>query len=115
MEERNPGIFRASCLYFIACLGLWFISLAAGLISRRMGSVNTFSLELDISFLYYLPFVAIPVLLNQRHAPQMLRLNPISVGDALRICVMAVLCMLIALFGITVWSGVLEAIGLDIY
>lgn len=115
MEERNPGVFRSSCLYLLSCVGLWVVSLAAELFYGNMANLNAFSLEMVVGALYYLPFLALPVLLTQRRAPGMLRLNPISVPDALCVCAAAFSCMMLGIVLLTFWAGILQFFGLNVY
>ena len=36
MEKKNPGEFRASCLYLLAGIGLWAVGLAVQLLSAPL-------------------------------------------------------------------------------
>ena len=49
MEKKNPGEFRASCLYLLAGIGLWAVGLAVQLLSAPLSRMNTFALMLLVS------------------------------------------------------------------
>ena len=49
MEKKNPGEFRASCLYLLAGIGLWAVGLAVQLLSAPLSRMNTFALMLLVN------------------------------------------------------------------
>ncbi len=113
MKQRNPGVFRASCLYFFSGVGIWLVWLFVNLFAERLSGVNPFVLDLQVSILCYLPFIIVPVITVNKRVPGMLRLNPISVGNALRICAIAFLTVFAVQNGITLWYGILQKLGLN--
>ena len=42
MEKRNPGVFRASCLYLLAGVGLWVVSNALASYTGALRGMNTY-------------------------------------------------------------------------
>ena len=115
MEERNPGVFRASCLYLLAGVGLWVVSIVLALFSGVLRGMNTFFQMFLGSALCYLPFVLLPVMLVNRKAPEMLRLNSLSLGNALRACAVALLTVVVAEDASVLWAGVLQRLGLNVF
>lgn len=115
MGEKNPGVFRASCLYLLAGIGLWVVSIAAGAFLNVLAGINEFDQMFLLSAACYLPFVVLPVMLVNRRAPEMLRLNALSLGNALRVCAIALLTVVVAQDGSVLWSGVLQKLGLNVF
>ena len=74
MEKKNPGVFRASCLYLLAGIGLWAVGLAVQLLSAPLSRMNTFALMLLVSVACYFPFVLFPTIAAVWNAPDALRL-----------------------------------------
>ena len=64
MEKRNPGVFRASCLYLLAGVGLWVVSIALAAFPGALRGMNAFFQMFLGSALCYLPFVLLPVMLD---------------------------------------------------
>lgn len=115
MEKRNPGVFRASCLYLLAGVGLWAVGLAVQLVGAPLSRMNSFALMLLVSVACYFPFVLFPTIAVMRKTPEALRLNPLSVGNALRICVIALLTVAVAQDGINLWAAILQRLGLNVF
>lgn len=115
MEKRNPGVFRASCLYLLAGVGLWVVSIALAAFPGALRGMNAFFQMFLGSVLCYLPFVALPVMLVNRKAPGMLRLNSLSLGNALRACAVALLTVVVAEDASVLWAGVLQRLGLNVF
>ena len=115
MEKKNPGEFRASCLYLLAGIGLWAVGLAVQLLSAPLSRMNTFALMLLVSVACYFPFVLFPTIAAVWNTPDALRLNPLPVGNALRVCVLALLTVLVAQDGINLWAAILQRMGLNVF
>lgn len=115
MEKRNPGVFRASCLYLLAGVGLWVVSIALAAFPGALRGMNTFFQMFLGSALCYLPFVLLPVMLVNRKAPAMLRLNSLSLGNALRACAVALLTVVVAEDASVLWAGILQRLGLNVF
>ena len=77
--------------------------------------MNTFFQMFLGSALCYLPFVLLPVMLVNRKEPEMLRLNSLSLGNALRACAVALLTVVVAEDASVLWAGVLQRMGLNVF
>ena len=115
MEKRNPGVFRASCLYLLAGVGLWVVSIALAAFPGALRGMDAFFQMFLGSALCYLPFVLLPVMLVNRKASEMLRLNSLSLGNALRACAVALLTVVVAEDASVLWAGVLQRLGLNVF
>ena len=115
MEKKNPGEFRASCLYLLAGIGLWAVGLAVQLLSAPLSRMNTFALMLLVSVACYFPFVLFPTIAAVWNTPDALRLNPLPVGNALRVCVLALLTVITAQNGTYLWLAILQKLGLNVF
>ena len=115
MEKKNPGEFRASCLYLLAGIGLWAVGLAVQLLSAPLSRMITFALMLLVSVACYFPFVLFPTIAAVWNTPDALRLNPLPVGNALRVCVLALLTVITAQNGTYLWLAILQKLGLNVF
>ena len=115
MEKKNPGVFRASCLYLLAGIGLWAVSFAVQLMSAPLSRLNTFAMLLLVSVACYFPFVLFPTIAAVWNAPDALRLNPLPVGNALRTCVLALLTVVVAQNATYLWLAILQKLGLNVF
>ena len=115
MEERNPGVFRASCLYWLMAAGLWATSFLTTAFWWAFTGMNEITQSFCISSVYYALFCLIPVLFTGWGRPGMLRANPLSVANTIRVCIMALLTVMVAEYGVTLWSGVLQKFGLNVF
>ena len=104
----RPTLTAASGFVLLSVAGLWLSSLAElALNVRGMAILNA---------IYYLPFVALPLLIYARRRPGLsdaLRLNPLPGLSALTLVLLGLLSIYVASALSAVWSAGLDALGLQ--
>ena len=63
----------------------------------------------------YFPFVLFPTIAAVWNAPDALRLHPLPVRNALRVCVLALLTVITAQNGTYLWLAILQKLGLNVF
>ena len=121
-QRPRPNLFAASVFYLLAEVGLWGVALFGGQIAEWVvgiwPGVTTYQLELGINALYYGLFLLIPLSVwsaRRKDAVDLLRLNPVSAGTAIRTTVIAVLCMLIVQEGSIFWMVLWQKLGFNVF
>ena len=122
MNKNRPTLFAASGFYLLAAIGLWIALFFGGGIMQGAAIIWPGAtpewLNLFLNIFYYLPFVALPVVLwaNLREdAADVLRLNPISFGTMISCTVTALLTLMIVQNTSTVWMAILQKLGLNVF
>ena len=106
-EKKRPSLFAASGLLLLACAGLWLSSLLELALPEGGGVL--------LNAAYYLPFIALPLLLYARRHPGLsdaLRLNPPPLGWTVALALLALLSVFVASALSALWAGMLDALGL---
>ena len=114
--EKKSGRISRELPVFAGRRGNVGGSIALAAFPGALRGMNAFVQMFLGSVLCYLPFVALPVMLVNRKAPEMLRLNSLSLGNALRACA-------VALLTVSCWRrmrrccghGVLQRLGLNVF
>lgn len=122
MNKNRPTLFAASGFYLLAAIGLWIALFFGGGILRGAAIIWPGAtlewLNLFLNIFYYLPFVALPVILwaNLRDdATDVLRLNPISFGTLVNCTITALLTLMIVQNVSTIWMALLQKFGLNVF
>lgn len=111
IERPRPTIFAAAAVMLLAALGLWIASLLAARLNLGEGPGREFAFDA----LYYLPFVALPILLYALRRPGLsasLRLNPLPMLPTLAVVSAAMLSVYLASAADGLWAMLLDAVGL---
>lgn len=122
MNKNRPTLFAASGFYLLAAIGLWIAMFFGSGIARGTaiiwpGATQEW-LNLFLNIFYYLPFVALPVVIwtNLREdATEVLRLNPISFGTTVSCAIVALLSLMIVQNVSTIWMAILQKLGLNVF
>ena len=111
----RPTRRSALLLWVISAAGLFAATLVLAILLLIFGDMDVQIQMLINSFVYYLPFLALPVYLVVRREPEMwrnLRPYPISIVSVLVIVVLALASVILMTNIIALWTIVLEAVGL---
>ncbi len=106
--KMRPSLFAASGLILLACAGLWLSSLLELALAPDAPA-------LLVNAAYYLPFMALPMLVYCRRRPGLsgaLRLNPPPPLYLLALAGLALMSVYVASALAALWGGVLDALGL---
>ena len=103
---------KALGLYLLAGAGLFISSLLCGVLFRNVDAQYTLTV---VDLLFYLPFVALPILLGVRRRPETLeayRPGGLSLSNAILIALLAVAGLLFMNSLTVLWSILLQKLGL---
>lgn len=106
-DNGRPSLVAASGSMALAAVGLW----VSGLIEIGLGVTSTALLNA----LYYLPFIALPLVLYARRRPGAagsMRLNPLPLLSIPTLIILALVSVYVASGMSEVWGMGLEALGL---
>lgn len=116
--EKRPGRLSALVLWGIAGLGLILSGLVMIPLAPALKILNPQAQQLLADAFYYLPFVALPLLLHSRRNPGLLdayRPNPISLFNVISIVILALLGVFLVNDITVLWSIPFQKLGLNIY
>lgn len=111
IEAPRPTILAATAALLLAALGLWIASLLASQLQINDAAAR----ELIFCAIYYLPFIALPIVLYAARRPGLstsLRLNPLPVVPTLAVVSVAMLSVYLASAADGLWGLMLDALGL---
>lgn len=116
--EKRPSRFSAFLLWLIAAAGLIVSSLAVLPLGGLLAGMNPQMQTLATDILFYLPFVALPVILLTRREPglaEAYRPNPISLLNVSLVAILAFVVLFMVNDITVLWSIPFQKLGLDIY
>ncbi len=112
LPKQRPSRRWALGLYLLAGAGLFISSLLCGVLFRNVDAQYTLTV---VDLLFYLPFVALPILLGVRRRPETLeayRPGGLSLSNAILIALLAVAGLLFMNSLTVLWSILLQKLGL---
>ena len=115
--EQRPTRKNALVLYLLSGIGLIAASLLLGAIGGRLQGADAKLVNLGYNLVYYLGFLALPLVLSVKRRPEILpslRPNPISLLSVLAIVAMVLLGVTLVKDVTLLWSIPLQRLGFDV-
>lgn len=106
----RPSLTAASVLVCLAAVGLWLSALGTGLVPADAGI--SYVIE---NALYYLPFVALPILIYSRRRAglgEAMRLNPLPLMSIVTLVLLGLMSVYLASTLAAAWGALLDGLGL---